>query len=76
MTSAPIPPNSQADVPRRVLLTRSDKGLMLVEALDLDRYRLLSLRVGHYVAACAALRAPFIWVSIFFGLLTYAMLAA
>src|SRR6266404_1552492 len=52
--------NSQADVPCRVLLTRSDKGLMLVEAVDLDRCRLLSLTVSHYVAACASLRVPFI----------------
>ena len=68
--------NSQADVPCRVLLTRSDKGLMLVEAVDLDRCRLLSLTVSRYVAACASLRSPVIWVSIFFGLLTYSMLAA
>ena len=68
--------NSQADVPCRVLLTRSDKGLMLVEALDVDRCRLLSPTVGRYVAPCASLRASFILVSIFFGLLTYAMLAA
>jgi len=50
--------NSQADVPCRVLLTRSDKGLMLVEALDLDRGKLLSLRVRPLRGGLCSLRSP------------------
>ena len=49
---------------------------MLVEALDVDRCRLLSLTVGRYVGALCLLTLAFYWVSIFFVLLTYAMLAA
>jgi len=67
---------SQADVPCRVLLTRSDKGLMLVEVLDLDRGKLLSLRVRPLRGGLCLATLAFICVSIFFGLLTYAMLAA
>ena len=55
--------NSQADVPCRVLLTRSDKALMLFEALDLDRGRLLSLTVGR--GLCLATRAFYLGIHIF-----------
>lgn len=58
--------NSQADVPCRVLLTRSDKGLMLVEALDLDRGKLLSLRVRPLRGGlCLATLAFYLCIHIF-----------
>ncbi len=46
---------------------------MLVEALDLDRGKLLSLRVRPLRGGLCLATLAFICVSIFFGLLTYAM---